>query len=54
MQPSSTKGITTKYGDGMYGTLPDGTTLSVRSWSETGGATLEIKVPGKATIKIRY
>ena len=54
MQPSNTKPISTQYGEGMYGTLPDGTTLSIRLWSETGGATLEIKVPGEALKKIRY
>ncbi len=51
LNPSDTKNISTKYGDGMYGTLSDGTTISVRPGSETGGSTLEIKVPGQELLK---
>lgn len=54
MNPQGVKNITTKYGEGKFGTLSDGTTISVRPGSETGGATLEIKVPGQRLIKIRY
>lgn len=54
MKPSNIKNISTQYGDGMYGVLDDGTTLSVRPGSKTGGSTLEIKVPGKRITKIRY
>ncbi|RDY26404.1 hypothetical protein CG710_021775 [Lachnotalea glycerini] len=52
--PISKKKIETQYGDGMYGKLSDGTTISVRPGSKTGGSTLEIKIPGKKLIKIRY
>ena len=54
LNPNNTKSISTKYGDGKFGVLDDGTTISVRPGSETGGATLEIKIPGKRLIKIRY
>ena len=46
--------ISTKYGNGKYAELDDGTTISVRPGSKTGGATLEIKIPGQRLIKIRY
>lgn len=52
--PISKKKIETQYGDGMYGKLSNGTTISVRPGSKTGGSTLEIKIPGKKLIKIRY
>ncbi|MFA9464024.1 MAG: RHS repeat-associated core domain-containing protein [Velocimicrobium sp.] len=52
--PVSKKKIETQYGDGMYGKLNDGTSISVRPGSKTGGSTLEIKIPGKKIIKIRY
>lgn len=54
MKPNYTKDITTKYGEGKYGTLGDGTKLSVRPGSKTGESTLEIKIPGRGIIKIRY
>lgn len=54
LKPKKSKEISTKYGDGLYGVLEDGTIISVRPGSETGGATLEIKIPGKAIKKIRY
>ena len=54
LNPNNTKSISTKYGDGKFGVLEDGTTISVRPGSKTGGATLEIKIPGKRLIKIRY
>ncbi len=52
--PISKKKSEAQYGDGMYGKLSDGTTISVRPGSKTGGSTLEIKIPGKKLIKIRY
>ena len=54
LNPNNTKSISTKYGEGKFGVLDDGTTISVRPGSETGGTTLEIKIPGKRLIKIRY
>lgn len=52
--PKNVKEIKTKYGDGLSGVLDDGTTLSVRPDSGTGGPTLEIKVPGTKIKKVRY
>lgn len=54
LNPYNIKNIHTKYGEGKFGTLRDGTTLSVRPGSETGGSTLEIKIPGQRLIKVRY
>ena len=54
MQPSNVKPINTRYGSGRVGFLPDGTKVTVRPGSSTGGATLEIKQPGFREIKIRY
>jgi hypothetical protein len=54
LKPVKSKDIVTSYGNGKYGVLEDGTTVSVRPGSKTGGSTLEIHVPGKSLIKIRY
>ena len=54
LQPKKVKEIDTQYGKGKFGTLSDGTTISVRPGSKTGGSTIEIKVPGQRLIKIRY
>jgi len=54
LQPINVKPISTSYGLGKVGFLPDGTKVSVRPGSGTGGATLDIKQPGVGEIKIRY
>jgi hypothetical protein len=54
LNPKDVKTIDTKYGEGLQGVLDDGTKISVRPGSETGGSTLEIKVPGTKIKKIRY
>jgi hypothetical protein len=54
LKPVQSKDIVTSYGNGKYGVLEDGTTVSVRPGSKTGGSTLEIHIPGKSLIKIRY
>ncbi len=54
MDLSDVKEISTKYGNGKVGKLSDGTTVVARPGSETGGATLEIRVSRNKVIKIRY
>lgn len=54
LNPKNVKEIKTQYGDGLHGVLEDGTRISVRPGSGTGGSTLEIKAPGKPLIKVRY
>ena len=54
LELSDVKDISTKYGDGKVGKLSDGTTVVARPGSETGGATLEIRISRKKVIKIRY
>ena len=54
LNPSNVKEIKTKYGPGKFGTLADGTKVVARQGSDTGGATLEIKVLNSKVYKIRY
>ena len=54
LQPSNVKDIQTQYGPGKVGYLEDGTTVVARPGSQTGGATLEIKISNKKIYKIRY
>ena len=51
---SDVKEIITKYGNGKVGKLGDGTIVVARPGSETGGATLEIRISRNKVIKIRY
>lgn len=54
MNPLAVKDISTQYGSGKVGKLSDGTTVVARPGSETGGATLEIRVSNNKVFKIRY
>ena len=54
LNPNNVKTIQTQYGEGMVGTLNDGTTVVARPGSATGGATLEIRVSNNKIYKIRY
>ena len=53
-KPKKVKNIQTKYGNGKFAKLDDGTTISVRPGSNTGGATLEITISNTKKYKIRY
>jgi len=54
MNPSGVKDIDTQYGPGKVGVLSDGTKVTVRTGSKTGGPTIEIKIPNTKMIKVRY
>ena len=54
LNPSNIKDIKTKYGAGKVGKLNDKGTVVARPGSETGGATLEVKVSNNKVYKIRY
>gem|GEM_PF-6384792 len=55
LNPSNVKDITTAYGSGKTGTLPDGRTITVRPGSSAGPPTLEIRNPkNNRGIEIRY
>ncbi|MBC1964893.1 hypothetical protein HCJ68_10975 [Listeria welshimeri] len=51
---SDVKNIDTKYGPGKVGKMKDGTVVSLRPGSNTGGTTVEIRISSKKIIKIRY
>ena len=54
VEPSSTKTIKTKYGDGKTGALSDGSTITARQGSSDGRATLEIRKPNGRGAEFRY
>ncbi|MBC1488048.1 pre-toxin TG domain-containing protein [Listeria immobilis] len=54
MELSDVKNIDTKYGPGKVGKMKDGTVVSLRPGSNTGGTTVEIRISSKKIIKIRY
>lgn len=54
IQPSATKSISTSAGSGKLGFLEDGTKIHVRPGSKTSVPTIDIDIPGKKPIKIRY
>ncbi|MBF2596514.1 hypothetical protein IBB46_04505 [Listeria welshimeri] len=51
---SDVKNIDTKYGPGKVGKMKDGTVVSLRPGSNTGGTAVEIRISSKKIIKIRY
>lgn len=51
---ATVKEIQTQYGVGRVGKLKDGTTVVARPGSNTGGATLEIRVSNTKVYKVRY
>ena len=54
LNPSNVKDISTKYGPGKTGTLPDGRIVTARPGSSDGRPTLEIRSPNGRGIEIRY
>ncbi|BDF04427.1 hypothetical protein [[Clostridium] hylemonae] len=54
MDLEDVKDINTKYGPGKVGKDSDGNTVIYRPGSSEGSPTLEIQLPGRWKIKIRY
>lgn len=54
LAPTNVRDITTRYGPGRTGTLPDGRTVTVRPGSSDGRPTLEIRRPNGRGDEIRY
>lgn len=53
-KPKHVKDTDTTYGKGLYGVVDGTVEMSVRRGSESGGATLQIKISGRRKIKIRF